>query len=361
MNDKQHFEKHYSKLRLEALILSLIFGSIFGFFAGFVAAFSTWFPKDLNGMWISLATIFGVTAICTTIYYFKKFRPTAMRNAQRIDRLGLEERLITMVEYETDNSFVAAIQREDAKQKLAEVSPANIRIRLPKTKTMVTLIISFVLCAAMTTVTTLSDFGIIKSGLEFLEDLVEQATGEEQIKYISVTYDVEGGGSIDGESDQLLPLLDPDKGASSEMIVAVADDGWEFVEWDDGYKKPARSDKGLKEDVVFVAIFMQMDQESQDGQPTDSSDQEQDKQQPKEDQEQQQQDQQQQPDEQDKESQSPMGGGKYEEANQIIDGETYYREVKQLYKEMLLERLETEGDQLSPEERAIIEAYLEIV
>ena len=56
-----------------------------------------------------------------------------------------------------------------------------------------------------------------------------------------------------------------------------------------------------------------------------------------------------------------MGGGKYEEANQIIDGETYYREVKQLYKEMLLERLETEGDQLSPEERAIIEAYLEIV
>ena len=356
MNDKQHFEKHYSKLRLEALILSLIFGLIFGFFAGFVAAFSTWFPKEVNGMWISLATLFGVTAISTAIFYFKKFRPTAMRSAKRIDSLGLEERLITMVEYESDDSFVAAIQREDAKQKLAEVSPANIKIRLPKTKTLVILLIAFILCAGMTTVTTLSDFGIIKSGLEFFEDLVDEVTGEDQIKYVSVTYDVEGGGSIDGESDQLIPI-----GTSTEMIVAVADDGWEFVEWDDGYKKPARSDKNINEDVVFVAIFMQMDQESQDGQPSDSSDQEQDQQQPKEEQDQQQQDQQQQPDEQDKENQSPMGGGKYEEANQIIDGETYYREVKQLYKELLRERLETEGDSLSPEERAIIEAYLEIV
>ena len=66
-------------------------------------------------------------------------------------------------------------------------------------------------------------------------------------------------------------------------------------------------------------------------------------------------------DQENQENQSPMGGGKYEEANQIIDGETYSREVKQLYKELLRERLETEGDQLSPEERAIIEAYLDIV
>ena len=56
-----------------------------------------------------------------------------------------------------------------------------------------------------------------------------------------------------------------------------------------------------------------------------------------------------------------MGGGKYEESNQVIDGETYYKEVLETFREMLQERLETEGDQLSDEERAIIEAYLGIV
>ena len=58
---------------------------------------------------------------------------------------------------------------------------------------------------------------------------------------------------------------------------------------------------------------------------------------------------------------SNSGGGKYEEANQVIDGETYYKEVLETYRELLEERLKTEGDQMSEEERAIIEAYLGIV
>ena len=55
------------------------------------------------------------------------------------------------------------------------------------------------------------------------------------------------------------------------------------------------------------------------------------------------------------------GGGKYEEWNQIINGETYYREFLEAYKERLLEQLEKHGDELTEDERAIIEAYINLV
>ncbi|MBQ5634183.1 MAG: hypothetical protein IIV11_04785, partial [Clostridia bacterium] len=54
-------------------------------------------------------------------------------------------------------------------------------------------------------------------------------------------------------------------------------------------------------------------------------------------------------------------GGKYEEWNQIINGETYYREFLEAYKERLLEELEEHGDELTEEEKAIIEAYINLV
>ena len=103
-------------------------------------------------------------------------------------------------------------------------------------------------------------------------------------------------------------------------------------------------------------MFVSLEQESQDGDPNqEAQDQPQDQPQEQENQQNQQQ--------QDQESQQPSnnGGGKYEEANQIIDGETYYKEVLDTYREILQERLEQEGDQMTDEERAIIEAYLGIV
>ena len=99
MEAKKHFEKHFSKLKSEALVRSLLAALIIGFVAGFVAAVITWFT-NLNGLWISIAALVVATAVAAPIFYAKKYRPTALRSARRIDRLGLEERLVTMVEYE---------------------------------------------------------------------------------------------------------------------------------------------------------------------------------------------------------------------------------------------------------------------
>ena len=161
-----------------------------------------------------------------------------------------------------------------------------------------------------------------------------------------------------------------EKGTNTETVTAVADEGWMFLEWDDGYKKPTRSDKRIGEDRIYIALFQPL---STDGDPSDEgdpSDQQSDQSKPSDTP----QDQQQQPNKPDdsegeqpedmedqQDSTSQMGGGKYEHANQIINGEIYYKEVLEEYKQLLRERLENEGDKLSEEERSIIEAYLGIV
>ena len=355
---KTYFQKHFMKIFIEAVFNSFLCGLIVGFFAGFAAALVTWFTI-LEGLWISIGVTAGVTVISAFIFYFAKFRPTVMRSARRIDSVGLEERLITMVEYEKDTSPIADIQRQDAKKALDALSTAAIALRVA-TGTLICLAVAFVLCAGMTTVSTLADKGIIWGG----DDIIEALTPEPQIQYVSVTYEAEDGGEIEGEADQLIPL-----GDKTTVIEAVPMEGYEFYEWDDGYKKPVRYEKNVTEDKIFVAFFMPLDAEGnpdQNGDPTDSDSsqskpQKSDQQKEQQDQENQEDSDQQKPDDKENDKPTNIGGGKYEEVNQIINGEIYYKEVLDEYKELLRERLETEGDNLSQEERTIIESYLGIV
>lgn len=344
MDAKMHFEKHFSKLKSEAMVRSLVAALIIGFVVGFVAAFSIWFINQ-TVWWIAVLAFIAATAISMPIFYIKKYRPTALRSARRIDRLGLQERLVTMVEYEGDSSIMAGMQREDAKKKLAELETEKLQIQVAK-KSLATLAVAGVLGLAMMVVGCLSAYGFIPNGMALLEAM----TPEEPIKYVSVTYEVEEGGYIDGESDQLIPV-----GGSTSQVVAVAEDGYEFQGWDDDFTKPVRTDGKVTENVVYIAIFMPLDGDPQESDESQESDEEQPQDQPQESENNQQ-------TEQDPNAPpSNSGGGKYEPANQVIDGETYYKEVLDTFRELLKERLENEGDQMSEEERAIIEAYLGIV
>ena len=341
MNRKQNFEKHYSRLRLEAWLLSLLWGLVLGLGCGSVTALILWFTK-LDGLVLSLAVAAGVTVISMLVFYLARFRPNAVKNARRLDRLGLEERLVTMVEFEKDDSVMARLQREDAKAQLEKIKPSSVKLRITR-KLAIPLLIVMVLYALMLTVTILSASGVIPGGDELIEDAVEEA----QEVYVSVTYEVEDGGYIEGVADQLILL-----GSNAEPVVAVAEEGYVFVEWDDGRTRPDRADTKITEDVVYVAVFEPI---SEEGEPDDDGNDEKPMDNPQENENASQST----PNE---DSDSPSSaGGKYEEANQIIDGETYYREVLEMYKELLRQRLEAEGDTLTEEERAIIEAYLGIV
>ena len=369
MNRNKHFERHYSKLCFEAWFNSALNGLTTGFFVGDVIALVYWFLTS-NGLWLSIGVALGIALISTPIFYFVKYRPSVVKNARRLDRLGLEERLITMVEYENDESFIAKLQREDAKLELAKLETSAVKLTVP-TLTIALSIASAATFTATNTFEGLAAAGVLPGG----DFIIETLTPEEQIEYVEVIYEVEGGGEIYGESIQLIPL-----GGRTEEVVAVADDEWIFLHWEeDEYKKTARSDGKITESTVFTAVFIQTgdgdqtsDQDdpnaepSDDGKPKDQPQQDQqNKDQQNSDQDQQenqenQDEQQQKPQENEEQKPSNQGGSRYEEANKVIDGEKYYKdEIEETYYEELRKRLEEEGDRLTEEERHLIESYLD--
>lgn len=358
MDNKQHFKKYLAKLRFEAFLKSLFSGLAVGFIANFIAALVTWFTP-YNEIWISLATLGVVTVVATAIFYFKTFYPSVMANARRLDKLGLEERLITMVEYENDDSYMASAQREDAKAVLNTVNSKSIKLSIAR-KIWVSLVVCMLLGIGMTTVSVLAVRGFLPGG----DDIIDAILPKEPEVFVSVTYDVEGAGSIDGEQDQLVLL-----GGNATGVTAIPDEGYTFVEWSDGNTKPYRTDKELEADVDVFAIFEPAEGDGEgegdgdgdgegdgngdgDGQGDGQGDGE-------------------------GEGEGEGGGqgnqpgqpgqpgngagGKHDDANQIIDGETYYREVLEDYKDQIKEYLEKNRDTLSDDEIAMIEQYLGIV
>lgn len=342
MDGKKLFEKYYSRLAFEGLIKALLLSLAIAFATTAVVALILWLT-GVKVLIISICVLAGLTVAGTPILYYTVFKPDTKAIARRLDKLGLEERMITMTELDGEDSLMANLQREDAKVNLATVDKKSIPFLVP-TKILVALASAAVAGIAMTTVGHLSDLGIIGGGDEWFED----PPMEEQL--FEVSYMVEGGGFIEGgDPDQLILF-----GESAETVVAVAEEGWTFDGWDDGNSRPSRTDVNIVEDVVFTAIFVQVEEgggmpggegegEGEgEGTPADmpgegngDSDSESD-------------------------NYNNAGGGKYEEKNQIIDGETYYRDVYDQYYEEVMRELEENGE--IPEDlKDIIEAYFGII
>ena len=375
MDAKKIFEKYYSRLALEGFLKALILGLIFGFAAEFIVAFATWMAS-YNGLWISIAAGVAVAAGMTALFYFKKFRPTAKQIAKRVDRLGLEERLITMTELEGDDSYIALRQREDAQKKMREVEAKEIKLRLSK------LAIAFAavfmaLGVSMTTVTGLAASGEISGG----DDFFEQVFPEPPV-YFEVTYIADEGGEILENADQVVL-----KGDDALPVLAVADEGYMFKGWSDELEKndpdyvpdPARTDTNIQESLTVHAEFAPVQegngggggqsgendkpQDEQDGDGDQPNDAPSDGQSGGQNGDSQQQEGQQGQDGQPGQEPGQGGdgaGGSYQENNQIWDGETYYRALLEEYLKKAQEYLENNQD-LPPELRDIIDAYFDII
>ena len=335
MNAKKFFQKLYKRLVFEAILLSLMTGLAIGFGCGFISALVSWLTSFKGGLWLSLGIIFGVTVISAAIFYFARFRPSVIGCAKRIDALGLKERMITMLELKEDDSVMSRFQRTDATAHLSRVRGSQLKIKV-KPILIVMLAVSITLSSTMMLFDTLGAHGVIPNPDDFVQEFP-----------VAVTYEAEDGGYISGEADQLIEY-----GSNAETVVAVANEGYEFSEWSDGYTFPERTDLNITEDKIFIAVFMPIEGDDDSGggsdKPVDSPDKE-----VTDD-----------PEAAPSTDENKPGSqltGKYEHANQVIDGETYYREVLEMYKQLLADRLEIDIDDLTEEQLAIIEAYLGIV
>ena len=106
----------------------------------------------------------------------------------------------------------------------------------------------------MTTVTGLAASGAIPS---------PGIVSPDKEQFITVSYLVDEGGEIEGEEEQILTA-----GEDATPVVAVAEDGWAFVRWSDGNKSTQRTDLNVKADLIVTAIF----EELGDGEDIDAGD-----------------------------------------------------------------------------------------
>ena len=286
-----------------------------------------------------------ITVVTAVIFYFAKFRPTVKSNARRIDGLGLEERAITMIDYQNDDSVIARLQRDDAIAALNRITNSSIRFNIAR-KLIIALSVSAFIGLASGTVASLSAAGLLPTFDDVLDSI-------EEIEYVEVIYMAEDGGSIDGEEIQLVLM-----GENAQTVLAIPDEGYSFEGWDDGYRKPERTDEKIDHPLVLTAIFLPLEEDGEDdggdehgengeapGEEEGDGDQKGD-----------------QPGEpSDNGDPGDSGGGKYDRANQIIDGEKYYREYLETYKEDIMNLLKKKVEELTEEEKAIIEAYINIV
>lgn len=329
MDSKKNAERCYSRFMWEGILKSVLAGLAVGFALNFITAFVTWFTA-FSGFWLAIALLAVGTAASAPVFYFRLFRPTVMSNARRMDRYGLEERAITMVELQGDTSYLAQRQREDATEKLASVRASQIHFIIPK-RLIILAVVAAVLGTAMTAVNGLAEKGILPGGRDFVDNI----TPAPPPVYVEVTYMVNEGGVIEGDEAQVIPL-----GGSTTEVIAVPDEGYAFDSWDDGGRRPTRSDSNVTESVVYTAIFLPLGDNGlgdNDGDQEGAGDQPGDK-----------------PGKEGGEGNNPNGppsggaGGQYLECNQVIDGETYYGSVYDEYYEnvnaALMENMEMASD-----------------
>lgn len=374
MEAKKTFDRFYSRLALEGMIKSTLFALIVAFSAVFVAAFVCWFV-GFNGLYLCIGIFVAATAASIPAFYFGKFRPDSREIARRADRLGLEERLITMEELESDESYIALRQREDAKLSMKRVNAKHIRLRISKVAIVLVAFIG-VLGISMTTFSVLAASGATRPGGEIYEEVVNPPV------YLAVTYTAGEGGYIDGETDQLVLL-----GEDGAPVLAVADDGYMFKGWSDQVDDesvkpdPMRQDLQIEEEITVEALFEEVgegdeDSEGDEGEGKESEeekesdkngDDQEEKPEDGEQQEGEQQDQQQQePQDQDADSpeqDGPSGdgaSGNGSDNSQIVDGDTYYRDLLDEFYNRAMEFLES-GEDIPPELKEFIEEYYDII
>ena len=347
MDRKQHFEKYYSRLMWEGLCKSVLWGALAGFGLNAICALISYFTGFEVGFWIALGLLVVGVAGGTPICYFKWYRPSIARNAKRLDRLGLEERLVTMIEYENDDSYIAQLQREDAKAKLAKINPKTIKFNIPKF-----LYVTAASCIAAGVLSTtwlgLSNAGFIPNWNQVWH---EQILGED-LDRVTVFYEVIGDGEIEGDIEQSV-----NKGQSTDAVAAVASGDSVFVGWADILgnivsKNPLRQEINLQSNVFLFAYFMPAQEgqgqgdgdakegEGQEGPPQKGA--------------------QEAKGEGKEKGEGITGGGSSILNNTIINGEEYYGTNFDLYLEDALDRLQT-GQPLPDDYKQFTEGYYEII
>lgn len=218
-----------------------------------VSALASWIFGYKEGLWLSLGLFFGAFIAAFLLFYFLKYRPTAKDVARRIDATGLEERLITMMELEGDESYIAQLQRKDAQRALAAADHTLIKVAA-SVALCVAVGVSALFGVGALTVDSLYVAGVIPGGIEAVQYQRER-------KQFQITYTVvKSGGKIyfweeNGIGEEVTAPISVAEGEDAPAVIVVSGDGYAFVGWSDGVYDPYRKETAVDRSITVRATF----------------------------------------------------------------------------------------------------------
>ncbi len=250
-------KKYRAKIVWEGILKSLFLGLVCGSVAMALCILLSWFFGFKAGLWVGIALFAAVTAAVTPILYFVKFKPTARTVATRVDALGLEERILTMTQLEGDDSYIARMQREDARRALGSAGQM-VKIAL-SAGLCVALSVALAVGFGSTAVGSLYSAGVIPSGMQLLSN-----TQPEQKTVYTVTYSVqqETGGKLCLWDDEWNTpetfeetVYELGEGESAPAIYALDGASYYFIGWSDGVTTRYRADGPFTKNTTIIALY----------------------------------------------------------------------------------------------------------
>lgn len=256
----EKFKQYHARLVKEGIIKSLLCALTAAFAVLAIATTVFWFT-DFKAVWLGAVLFAATLAVVMPVTYFVFFRPNDKEVARRVDKeFGLDERILTMTEFQNVNSFMANAQRENATAALGSVGGKAIKVAV-SVSLIVGAAVALTVGAATTTVSSLSAADIIPSGKE----LIAAATAQEP-KYFEISYLVKDAknGSVLGKTTQTV-----ESGEDAAPVLASAQAGYVFVGWSDGYARPYREDKEVNGNIEVTALFESLNPEQDDPETDD--------------------------------------------------------------------------------------------
>lgn len=237
MSYQEIYKSNYSRIVRESVLKSIVYGSVIGLGVAIVIALATMFI-DFNGIWLALGACVAVAVALSLTFYFVKFRPTQKYVAERFDRMGFDERFITMLELEGDESFIAQAQRADTVAAItaaAQKHNGEIAARTPAeklaavgltTRNIIIAVVVFVVAVVSLSFTALPNKRVREIFNAIPSYNVEFSAGENG--FLTTSNDGFVSKLEDGNFRQEIK-----EGDSSVNIVVTANDGFVFAGWDD--------------------------------------------------------------------------------------------------------------------------------
>lgn len=220
MDIKKNFNELYKEYLKSAIFKSLIFATLISSTVLAVISFAFWY-YDVKQFWIGLI-VFAILEFSIFSIMFLILKPTEKKFVKRLDSLGLQQRVVTMYQYQNDDSLMAKIQRNNAIEHISKINKRLVRLATP-IFIVILFAIAVVCGATTTTVAALASSEYIPSGSYTFGKLDDQFGNKTEFE---VTFDVIGEGFIDGDIFQIVY-----EGEDCTPVMAIPEDGWMFVGW----------------------------------------------------------------------------------------------------------------------------------